>query len=92
MRDGDARAVPRSAARFKLEQQVVDRIIAEPAATPLALPELPRALSAPEPVGSGTGTLSASPTRIEGASAVASMDLPSDAAAPTDRRCRCIFQ
>src|SRR4051794_41294707 len=65
LRNGDARAVLRSAVRFPLEQQVVDRIVAETRGNPLALLELPRGLSAAELAGFGTGTHSVSPTSIE---------------------------
>jgi DNA-binding CsgD family transcriptional regulator len=66
LRDGDARALLGSAARFMLDGQVRDRIIAETRGNPLALLELPRGLTAIE-LASGLGMLGehALPGRIE---------------------------
>ncbi|HUA49941.1 MAG TPA: AAA family ATPase [Solirubrobacteraceae bacterium] len=58
LRDGDARSVLRSAVRFRLDDQVRDRIIAETHGNPLALLELPRGLTAPQLAG-GFGLLEA---------------------------------
>ena len=65
LRNGDARRVLRSAVRFRLDDQVVDRIVAETRGNPLALVELPRGLSATELAGFGTGAISASSNGIE---------------------------
>jgi hypothetical protein len=46
VRNGDARALLSSAVRFKLDEAVRDRIIAETRGNPLALLELPRGLTA----------------------------------------------
>src|SRR3954468_24355701 len=46
VRNGDARALLSSAVRFKLDERVRDRIIAETRGNPLALLELPRGLTA----------------------------------------------
>ena len=56
LRDSDARALLDSAVRFMLDERVRDRIIAESRGNPLALLELPRALSATELAG-GFGVL-----------------------------------
>jgi predicted ATPase len=61
LRDGDARALLRSAVRFRLDEQVRDRIVAETQGNPLALLELPRGLSATELAGFGTAAVSALP-------------------------------
>ena len=58
MRNGDARALLGSAVRFKLDEQVRSRIIAETHGNPLALLELPRGLTATELAG-GFGLLGA---------------------------------
>ena len=58
VRDGDARALLSSAVRFKLDERVRDRIIAETRGNPLALLELPRGLTATQLAG-GFGLLSA---------------------------------
>jgi DNA-binding CsgD family transcriptional regulator len=55
---GDARALLASAMRSKLDEQVLDRIIAETRGNPLALLELPRGLTATELAG-GFGLLEA---------------------------------
>jgi DNA-binding CsgD family transcriptional regulator len=65
LRNGDARALLTSAVRFRLDAQVVDRVVAETRGNPLALLELPRGLSAAELAGFGTGGLWASPNGIE---------------------------
>jgi DNA-binding CsgD family transcriptional regulator len=65
LRNGDARALLTSAVRFRLDEQVRDRMIAETRGNPLALLELPRGLSAAELAGFGTGAISASPSGIE---------------------------
>ncbi len=51
LRNGDARAVLRSTLRFKLDERVLDRIIAETRGNPLALLELPRGLTATQLAG-----------------------------------------
>ena len=51
LRNGDARALLRSTLRFKLDERVLDRIIAEVRGNPLALLELPRGLTATQLVG-----------------------------------------
>jgi hypothetical protein len=51
LRNGDARALLRSAVRFKLDERVLDRIIAETRGNPLALLELPRGLTATQLAG-----------------------------------------
>ena len=58
LRNGDARALLGSAVRFKLDERVADRIVAETRGNPLALLELPRGLTAAELAG-GFGLLSA---------------------------------
>ena len=58
MRDGDARALLNSAVRFKLDERVRDRIVAETRGNPLALLELPRGLTASQLAG-GFGLLGA---------------------------------
>jgi DNA-binding CsgD family transcriptional regulator len=66
LRDGDARALLGSAARFMLDERVRDRVIAETRGNPLALLELPRGFTATELAG-GFGLLGgrALPARIE---------------------------
>ena len=66
MRDADARALLSSAVRFKLDERVLDRIVAETRGNPLALLELPRGLTASQLAG-GFGLLGAQPLtgRIE---------------------------
>src|SRR5215211_1546549 len=56
--NGDARALLSSAVRFKLDERVRDRIIAETRGNPLALLELPRGLTARQLAG-GFGLLGA---------------------------------
>ena len=51
VRNGDARALLSSAVRFKLDERVRDRIIAETRGNPLALLELPRGLTATQLAG-----------------------------------------
>ena len=58
LRNGDARALLTSAMRFKLDERVRDRIIAETRGNPLALLELPQGLTATELAG-GFGLLEA---------------------------------
>ena len=64
--NGDARALLASAMRFKLDERVLDRIIAETRGNPLALLELPWGLTTTELAG-GFGLLEAQalPGRIE---------------------------
>jgi DNA-binding NarL/FixJ family response regulator len=66
VRNGDARALLSSAVRFKLDERVRDRIIAETRGNPLALLELPRGLTARQLAG-GFGLVEAQglPGRIE---------------------------
>ena len=56
MRNGDARALLNSAVRFRLDDRVRDRIVAETRGNPLALLELPRGLTATQLAG-GFGLL-----------------------------------
>jgi DNA-binding CsgD family transcriptional regulator len=56
--NGDARALLNSAVRFKMDERVRDRIVAETRGNPLALLELPRGLTATQLAG-GFGVLSA---------------------------------
>jgi len=56
LRNGDARALLRSAVRFVLDERVRDRIVAETRGNPLALLELPRGLTAAQLAG-GFGLL-----------------------------------
>src|SRR3954451_1275747 len=51
VRDSDARALLSSAVRFRLDQSIRDRIVAETRGNPLALLELPRGLSARQLAG-----------------------------------------
>jgi DNA-binding CsgD family transcriptional regulator/tetratricopeptide (TPR) repeat protein len=51
VRNGDARALLSSAVRFRLDERVRDRIVAETRGNPLALLELPRGLTAIELAG-----------------------------------------
>src|SRR4051812_45893441 len=51
VRNGDARALLSSAVRFKLDERIRDRIIAETRGNPLALLELPRGLTARQLAG-----------------------------------------
>ena len=64
--DQDARALLRSAVRVRLDEQVLDRIVAETNGNPLALLELPRGLS-PSQLAGGLGLIGihAIPARIE---------------------------
>jgi DNA-binding CsgD family transcriptional regulator len=68
LRDGDARALLRSAVLFRLDERVRDRIVAETRGNPLALLELPRGLT-PTQLAGGFGLLDAPrqalPTRLE---------------------------
>ena len=65
LRNGDARELLSSAVRFRLDEQVRDRIVAETSGNPLALLELPRGLSAAELAGFGTAVVSPLPSQIE---------------------------
>jgi DNA-binding CsgD family transcriptional regulator/tetratricopeptide (TPR) repeat protein len=65
LRSGDARALLGSAVRFRLDDQVCDRIVAETRGNPLALLELPRGLSATELAGFGAAAVSRLPSGIE---------------------------
>jgi hypothetical protein len=56
--NGDARALLNSAVRFKMDERVRDRIVAETRGNPLALLELPRGLTATQLAG-GFGLLNA---------------------------------
>ena len=58
VRDSDARALLSSAVRFKLDEAVRDRIVAETRGNPLALLELPRGMTATQLAG-GFGLLGA---------------------------------
>jgi DNA-binding CsgD family transcriptional regulator len=58
LRNGDARSLLSSAVRFKLDERVRDRLIAEMGGNPLALLELPRGLTATQLAG-GFGLLEA---------------------------------
>ena len=58
MRNGDARALLSSAVRFKLDEAVRDRIVAETRGNPLALLELPQGLT-PTQLAGGFGLLGA---------------------------------
>jgi DNA-binding CsgD family transcriptional regulator len=58
VRNGDARALLRSAVRFPLDERVRDRIVAETRGNPLALLELPRGLTTTQLAG-GFGVLAA---------------------------------
>jgi DNA-binding NarL/FixJ family response regulator len=51
LRNGDARALLRSTLRFKLDERVLERIVAEMHGNPLALLELPRGLTATQLAG-----------------------------------------
>jgi DNA-binding CsgD family transcriptional regulator len=68
LRDGDARALLRSAVIPRLDEQIRDRIVAETRGNPLALLELPRGLSV-EQLAGGFGLHDAPrrelPTRLE---------------------------
>jgi len=60
----DARTLLRSVVRFRLDEQVRDRILAETNGNPLALLELPRGLG-PAQLAGGFGMVGAVPARIE---------------------------
>ena len=68
LRNGDARALLRSAVVSRLDERVSDRIVAETRGNPLALLELPHGLSV-EQLAGGFGLMDASghalPTRVE---------------------------
>ncbi len=80
VRDGDARELLVSAVRFKLDERVRDRIIAETRGNPLALLELPRGLTATQ-LADGFGLLEAQalPRRIEESFVSRLEALPDDA-------------
>jgi DNA-binding CsgD family transcriptional regulator len=66
VRNGDARTLLDSALRFKLDERVRDRIVAETRGNPLALLELPRGLTATQLAGGfGLTEAQALPGRIE---------------------------
>ena len=66
LRNGDARALLSSVVRFRLDDQVRDRVIAEMRGNPLALLELPRELTATQlAVGLGLMDAQALPARVE---------------------------
>lgn len=65
LRNGDARALLGSAVRFRLDEQVCDRLLAETRGNPLALLELPRGLSATELAGFSAAAVSDLPSGIE---------------------------
>jgi hypothetical protein len=62
--NGDARALLESVVRFKLDEQVRDRIVAETRGNPLALLELPQGLTATE-LAAGFGQAQGLIGRIE---------------------------
>jgi DNA-binding CsgD family transcriptional regulator len=62
--DKEARALLHSVVRFRLDEQVRDRILAETAGNPLALLELPRGLD-PAQLAGGLGLAGAVPARVE---------------------------
>jgi len=79
LRNGDARALLRTAVRFSLDERVRERIIAETRGNPLALLELPRGLTATElAVGFGLEDGLALPGRIEESFALRVEELPGD--------------
>jgi DNA-binding CsgD family transcriptional regulator len=64
--DQDARGLLRSVVRFRLDEQIRDRILAEANGNPLALLELPRGLSPTQLAGGfGLAEMQAIPARIE---------------------------
>jgi DNA-binding CsgD family transcriptional regulator len=65
LRDGDARELLSSAARGRLDERVQDRILAESGGNPLALLELPRALTVAELAGGFGVHWQGLPGRIE---------------------------
>ena len=62
--DQEARTLLHSVIRFRLDERVQDRILAEANGNPLALLELPRGLR-PEQLAGGFGLVGAVPARIE---------------------------
>jgi len=76
--DGDARELLASVVRFRLDDRVRDRIVAETRGNPLALLELPRGLSATELAGFGTGPASVLPSGVEGSFHRRIVALPED--------------
>jgi hypothetical protein len=93
LRDGDARALLRSAVHFTLDERVRERIIAETRGNPLALLELPRGLSATELAGFGMADASALSSAVEGSfrRRLAS-PARADAAPAPDRGCRAAWR
>jgi hypothetical protein len=80
VRNGDARLLLSSVVRFKLDERVRDRIIAETRGNPLALLELPRGLTATQLAGgSGLFEAQALPARIEESFVRRLQALPDDA-------------
>ena len=65
LRNGDARALLRSVVHSRLDEQVLDRIVAETRGNPLALLELPRGLSVTELSGFGAGATTAATQGLE---------------------------
>jgi DNA-binding CsgD family transcriptional regulator len=65
LRPGDARALLTSALRFRLDEEVLDRIVAETRGNPLALLELPRGLSATELAGLGIDAIQPAPSGVD---------------------------
>jgi DNA-binding CsgD family transcriptional regulator len=78
LRNGEARALLNSAAPFRLNDQVRNRIVAETGGNPLALVELPRGLSATELAGFGAGSVSVLSDGIEETFRRRLMELPED--------------
>jgi DNA-binding CsgD family transcriptional regulator len=62
---GDARALLTSVLRFRLDEEVLDRIVAETRGNPLALLELPRGLSATELAGFGIDAIESAPGAVD---------------------------
>ncbi len=79
LRNGDARALLRSAARFLQDERIQDRIVAETRGNPLALLELPRGLT-PAQLAGGFGLLEGRswPGRVEQSFGEQLADLPSE--------------
>ena len=65
LRNGDARALLDTAVRFRLDDRVRDRIVAETRGNPLALLELPRGLSPTELAGFGAAAVAQSSRGVE---------------------------
>jgi len=79
LRNDDARALLSSAVRFRLDEHVRDRLVAETRGNPLALLELPRGLSDTELAGFGTESVSALPSGVEESFGRRIAALPADA-------------